>query len=87
MWETKYTFWVLLNSAAFLAMEIQQQNTNMQTFFHFANIAENITKYASCIVEFISFMVVLLDINLFINRNRRKQQHCKACNSELCRWV
>lgn len=62
-------------------MEIQQGNTNMQTFFHFANIAEKITKYALVIVEFMSFMAVLLDINLFINRNRRKQQHCQVCNS------
>lgn len=62
-------------------MEIQQGNTNVQTFFCFANIAEKITKYALVIVEFISFMVVRFDINLFINRNRRKQQQCKVCNS------
>lgn len=62
-------------------MEIQQGNTNMQAFFHFSNIAEKNTKYALVIVEFMSFMAVLLDINLFISRNRRKQQHCQVCNS------
>lgn len=62
-------------------MEIQQGNTNMQTFFHFANIVKKITKYALIIAELISFMVVFLDMNLFINSYRRKQQHCKVCNS------
>lgn len=60
-------------------MEIQQGNSNMQIFFIL--LGEKNTKYALVIIEFISFMTVLLDMNLFINRNRRKQQHCKVCNS------